>query len=280
VGLGGVFKTWFGLRNRPPQNIQNRIQSVEEARIDDNRVVYAIGDIHGMSGLLDNLLHKIIDDRETIDAKAELIFLGDMVDRGPNSQEVIDTIYKMKHGSQNLFVVHVLQGNHERMMIDFIANPEKTGAMWLRHGGDATLQSYGVHSPQQPTEKHLRYLRNEFVDRLLPEHSLWLGQLDSKFTIGDYFFCHASINARKALSEQKDEDLLWSRRFPDDEDGPQEKIIVHGHLPVTSPLIAKYHINVDTGAFATGCLTAVKLIGQQRSFLSTAKLTHSQKSKD
>jgi serine/threonine protein phosphatase 1 len=275
VGEIGLFKSWF---SKAPKAQLSFIESVEFASVDDDTVVYAIGDIHGMAGLLDDLLHKIIDDMSMLGRKAVIIFLGDMIDRGPESKRTLEVVHQLIESNSQALSVHALLGNHEKMLFEFIDKPEKAGSQWLRHGGDATLKSFGVHPPQQePNAKHLRYLRDELVGRLPPEHLHWLKTLPKQFTIGDYFFCHASINARKTLQQQSDEDLLWSRRFPGDGDGPMEKILVHGHLPVQEPLIAKYHINVDTGAYATGCLTAVKLINNQRRFLSVGKQEKLQK---
>ena len=157
------------------------------------------------------------------------------------------------------------------MLLNFISDPAKYGVFWLRNGGDATLTSYGVHSPRRPSIKQLAYLRDELVARLPVEHRQFLNQLTLKFTLGDYFFCHAGVKAGQSLDEQSDETLLWTREILDESGGPQEKIIVHGHHPVAAPEIGRYHINVDTGAYATRCLTALKLHGANREFISTQK---------
>jgi serine/threonine protein phosphatase 1 len=266
--IAGLFKSWFGRREAAQKSDLGAVESSDSARLGPNCVAYAIGDIHGMSDLLDELLQKIHDDRVNFVGDAQLIFLGDMIDRGLESRSVLETIFHLKESKQNAFNVQVLKGNHEHMLLSFIDNPEKNGKYWLQHGGVATLNSFGVHAPQQPGAKQLRYLRDEFVSRLENEKLVWLEQLPLTFTLDDYFFCHASINAAKSLQDQTDADLLWSRRFPRDSDGPMEKIIVHGHEPVPKPLIEKYHINVDTGAYVTGCLTALKLVGNQRQFIS------------
>jgi serine/threonine protein phosphatase 1 len=266
-----LFKSWF---SRKPQLITRRLESISQAKIETGQVVYAVGDVHGMPHLLEDLLKIIIEDRATHAERADILILGDMIDRGPDSARVIEMIHEFQHRQENSECVHVLMGNHEKMMIDFLKTPEKSGAFWLRHGGDTTMQSFGVHPPHQASAKQLQYLRNELVDRIPAHHIAWLENLPLQFTIGDYFFCHASINPRKSFLDQIEEDLLWSRRFPSDGDEPQEKIIVHGHLPVAEPLIANYHINVDTGAFATGNLSAVKLIGNERHFMTVSKPMH------
>jgi serine/threonine protein phosphatase 1 len=224
-----------------------------------------------MAAVLCDLIHKVREDRSSHQVTTYLIFLGDYVDRGPDSSAVVELLLGFQASQIEGQICVFLRGNHEQMLLDFISNPVKNGASWLRNGGGATLASYGVHAPSRLSAKQLTYLRDEFVARLPREHLEFFNQLTSKFTLGDYFFCHAGVNARQALDDQTDATLLWTRKTPDEDAGPQEKIIVHGHQPVAAPLMARYHINVDTGAHVTGCLTAVKLIGATRKFISTEK---------
>jgi serine/threonine protein phosphatase 1 len=161
-----------------------------------------------------------------------------------------------------------LKGNHEQMLLNFMLAPSKHGDLWFRNGGTATLASYGVFVPVKPSAKQLNYVRDEFAERMPVAHLHFLENLPSSYSVGDYFFCHAGINPEVSLDKQTDEALLWTRRQLQVSDGAQEKIIVHGHVPVASPVIENFHINVDTGAFATGCLTALKLQSASRSFIS------------
>jgi serine/threonine protein phosphatase 1 len=164
--------------------------------------------------------------------------------------------------------MRLLKGNHEQMMLAFLDNPQRAGEVWLANGGDATLQSYGVRVPRWPSKDQLKFMRNELLARMPEDHLNCFRGLQITFTAGDYFFCHARTRKGSPLAEQSERDLLWSRGDPDDMDFPQEKIIVHGHIPVIEPQMGKYHINIDTGAFVTGRLTAVRLQGSKRDFQS------------
>jgi serine/threonine protein phosphatase 1 len=249
------------------QSIQ-LFQSIDTARITDGRCVYAIGDIHGMSELWNKVLANIRSDIAEHDLQTDVIILGDFIDRGPDSRAVLDSILQSRlHANSNIQFT-MLKGNHEQMLLNFLAAPEEHGSFWLRNGGLETLQSYGVRPPEKISGKQWNFLRDEFVNCMPETHMAALEQLPSKFIVDDYFFCHASIKQGQQLGKQTDQDLLWSRNFPNDSWGPQEKIIVHGHQPVTEPLTENFHINVDTGAYATGRLTCVKLCGVERKFIS------------
>ena len=262
---------WLSRNNRDNSAKGKLLQSIDFAGLPVKSCVYAIGDIHGMAAVLRQLIDKVNEDRPSNQVTTYLIFLGDYVDRGPDSSTVVELLLGYQGSQIDGQICVFLKGNHEQMLLDFISDPAKYGALWLRNGGAATLASYGVHAPSRPSAKQLTYLRDEFVARLPRVHLQFFNQLTSKFTLGDYFFCHAGVNAGQALDEQTDDTLLWTRKTPDEDAGPQEKIIVHGHQPVAAPVIARYHINVDTGAYVTGCLTAVKLHGAKREFISTEK---------
>jgi serine/threonine protein phosphatase 1 len=263
-----VFRSWFGRSKKVQPSSAQLLQSIEFARISDGRCVYAIGDIHGMAGLCAEILASIHADVGQHGLETDIIILGDMIDRGPDSRAVLESILQFQlSASAN---ITLLKGNHEQMLLAFLSEPEEKGPFWLRNGGLETLQSYGVHPPEKINRKQWSFVRDEFVERMPASHMETLKNLPSKFTIDDYFFCHASIKEGQELGQQGDEDLLWSRRFPNDGWGPQEKIIVHGHQPVAEPLIENFHINVDTGAYATGRLTCVKLWGAERKFTSTS----------
>ncbi len=244
------------------------IASAEQACIPESICIYAMGDIHGMSGLAQSLLDKILLQIEADQRHTEIVILGDMIDRGPDSSGVLDIFLRLQNESGDQLRVRLLKGNHEQMMLAFLDNPQRTGAAWLANGGDATLRSYGVQLPQRPSRSQFRFIRDELLAKMPDEHLRCVRDMQPKFTIGDYFFCHARLRKGYSLAEQSEEDLLWSRGDPDDMDFPQEKIIVHGHIPIIEPQMGKYHINVDTGAYVTGRLTAVRLSGSKRDFCS------------
>jgi serine/threonine protein phosphatase 1 len=265
-----VLHLLFGKSKKGQLSLTQLLQSIDFASVSAGRCVYAIGDIHGMSELCEKLLKTIAQDIALHGLRSDVIVLGDMVDRGPDSRAVMEFILQAKQKSSANIQYTILKGNHEQMMLDFLAEPEQNGPFWLKNGGKATLQSYGVHPPENINRKQWNFVRDEFLARMPPHHLSTFKNLPSKLTIDDYFFCHASIKEGQGLGEQNDEDLLWSRRFPKDGWGPQEKIIVHGHQPVAEPLVETFHINVDTGAYASGRLSCVKLCGAERIFINAS----------
>ncbi|MEE2690909.1 MAG: metallophosphoesterase family protein [Pseudomonadota bacterium] len=224
--------------------------------------LYAVGDIHGCAGQLDALL-KLIEEEPAAAVEKRLIFLGDYVDRGPDSRSVIDRLVALAETQpQTVF----LKGNHEAAMLDFLDAPDAEAA-WLGWGGAETLQSYGV-SQIFSREPHL--VAEEFADRLPAPHRRFLDGLDLYRTFGDYVFVHAGLRPGVALEAQEERDLLWIRG--EFHNAPPEarpdKFVVHGHHPVRRPLDAGWRIDADTGACYGGKLTAAVLEGTERRFLS------------
>ena len=225
--------------------------------------IYAIGDIHGCADLVDELVLKIADDAGNHD-QSRIIFLGDYVDRGPDSKGVLDRLILLKEKHPNTVF---LKGNHEALMLDFLTNPDDT-MHWLDWGGEETLQSYGLRelAGRQPQE-----ISQEFAEKLPADHLTFLHSLTVTHLAGDYLFVHAGIRPGVALADQEEEDLLWIRkRFhktPAEE--RLEQTIVHGHQPVKKPMDKGWRIDVDTGACWSGKLTAVVLEGATRRFIST-----------
>jgi len=226
----------------------------------DGQLVYAIGDIHGCYRQLRELLQRIaLDAEQRADGRTpNLIFCGDYVDRGPESARVIDALCWIKrHGPYN---AHFLKGNHEQVMLNYLANPP-AAAPWLRFGGIETLQSYGVEPPPAaaPRAAHLK-ARDDLLEALPVAHLRFLEALELMVGIGDYAFVHAGIKPGRALSEQSEEDMLWIRNGFVDVETRLERIIVHGHTWVDDqPQFGPWRIGIDTGAYETGALTAVRL---------------------
>lgn len=234
------------------------------AGVPEGMRVYAVGDIHGCADLLDSLLTRIAEDDRIEPADSRLVFLGDYVDRGPDSRGVLDRLLDIR--AQRPDTVF-LKGNHEAAMLDFLAGPS-AGAAWLDWGGEETLASYGVADAarRDPAD-----LAAELKGRLPPEHLRFLKTLTLLETIGDYCFVHAGVRPGRPFEAQEEEDLLWIRS--EFHDAPSrlrpDKVIVHGHHPMKKPLDAGWRIAVDTGACFTGRLTAVVLEGRARRFLSS-----------
>jgi serine/threonine protein phosphatase 1 len=231
-------------------------------RVPDHLRVYAVGDIHGRADLLRVLLDKIQEDaaRALAGPERHVVFLGDYVDRGPNSKGVLDTLTE---GPPAGFSAHHLRGNHEDMLLTFLDNPA-SGNSWLWNGGKETLRSYGVDP-----DSDLVALRDRFAAALPPSHLAFLRTLSLREEFGDYAFVHAGVRPGVPLSEQDPEDLLWIRDEFLTSDADFGKVVVHGHTPGRQPVLAANRIGLDTGAFSSGHLSAVVLTGTTRRILST-----------
>lgn len=235
----------------------------KNASTPDGERLYAIGDIHGEATLLDQILEKV--EKDARDAKkATVVFLGDYVDRGPDSRGVIDRLIDYQKGNPT---ARFLKGNHEAVMLDFLHEPEDM-LEWLEWGGDETLRSYGVSGALSKSGEDLA---RELAKAMPAAHRTFLESLEITHRAGDYFFVHAGVRPGVALDDQDEEDLLWiRRRFHDAyEDERPDAVIVHGHHPTKKPMDAGWRIGVDTGACWSGKLTAVCLDGKKRRFLST-----------
>ena len=233
------------------------------------RLVYAVGDIHGRLDVLHALVRDIAKDvlATRPSERALLIFLGDYVDRGPDSRGVIDLLLSLK--TAPAFDVTVLKGNHEEALMQFVQDPG-FGSTWLEHGGGATLASYGVQPPSARTDAEAwAAARDAFNTALPPAHRAFYQQLDLMRVVGDYAFVHAGVRPGVALEDQAERDLLWIRHEFIRDRGPFGKVIVHGHTPSEEAQLTPYRIGIDTGAYATGVLTAVRLQGEIQSVIQT-----------
>jgi serine/threonine protein phosphatase 1 len=230
--------------------------------------VYAIGDIHGRADLLDDLLRQISDDARLAPGavRPSLVMLGDYIDRGAASREVIDHLLSIP---KYQFDLYFLRGNHESALIDFINRPE-TGPTWMTLGGAATLMSYGLRVPA-PGANALawRNAAEGLRTAMPPTHMRFLSQLRYYVRLGDYLFVHAGLRPGKSLARQRPEDLTEIREPFLNSKNRWPFMIVHGHSPTDKAARMGNRISLDTGAFATGKLSAVKLYGDQVDFFST-----------
>lgn len=239
-------------------------RSAKKSRTPDNVRIYAIGDIHGCLGLLDQLLDRIEKDIGTTSAAPWLVFLGDYIDRGPDSLGVVSRLITLRSEKPNTCF---LMGNHEQALLSFLSSPEQNED-WLHWGGDATLESYGVSGVWR---RGMTELATDLRSKLPQDHVNFFKNLELSKIVGDYFFTHAGIKPGVPIDDQKASDLLWIRQ--EFHNMPRslrpDQTIVHGHHPIKKPYDAGWRIAVDTGAFFSGKLSAVVLDGNNRRFIST-----------
>lgn len=221
--------------------------------------VYAIGDIHGRSDLLDDLAQRIEEDKASASGLAITVFLGDYVDRGPDSSGVIDRLAERDFPTEFI----ALRGNHEDVMLKFLTDATVL-ENWRNFGGLETLHSYGVDV--QPAMRGVGYehIRRSLIERMPASHKRFLLETTMSAAFGDYFFCHAGARPGVPLDQQTTRDLLWIRGEFLDFQGSWDKVVVHGHTPVAEPELLRNRINIDTGAFASSVLTALALEGAKQ----------------
>jgi len=221
--------------------------------------IFAIGDIHGCLKQLVTLQDKIFNYSQYNKEEDLLLYLGDYIDRGPSSKDVINHILQLQtEGIKSIF----LMGNHEEFMIDFLFNKINNLSNWLMNGADQTFKSYDIEVAEfikdGLEDDKIDKLRNIFLSKLMKEHVYFFNNFKLTYIMGDYLFVHAGINPEKSLSEQSEIDFLWSRSDQFfDKNFKFEKIIVHGHSPEKEVVNFPYRINVDTGSFFSGKLSCV-----------------------
>lgn len=224
--------------------------------------VYAVGDIHGRLDLLERL-HRLIrsDIADRPIAAYTVVYLGDYVDRGPASAGVIDALIARPVPG----AVHVyLKGNHEQFMLAF-ADSGAHADDWLSNGGRETLQSYGVE-----VDRHdFCATACAFRSAVPAKHMAFFDNLQYSHRIGSLFFAHAGVDPGRPLDDQRPMDLLWIRSKFLHADTGMGALVVHGHTPSSDPEVTDRRINVDTGAWHTGRLTAAVLECGRYRFLGT-----------
>lgn len=235
------------------------------------RRAYAIGDIHGRLDLLVDLLGQIEDDdRSRGAATSTIVFLGDLIDRGPNSRGVIETAMALFDSEID---VRFIAGNHEEVFLLAASGDAKATKFFTKIGGRETILSYPIAEAEYAMLDH-----NDLAQRLLTliprEHVDFLGRFDDMVTIGDYLFVHAGIRPGCALDEQRSEDLRWIRDHFLDDERDHGKVVVHGHTICDDVEIFDNRIGIDTGAYCNGRLTAIGLEGSDRWFLSAVGEEH------
>jgi serine/threonine protein phosphatase 1 len=223
-----------------------------------------VGDVHGRLDALEPLLEAIEADLAASRPRepALLVFLGDYVDRGAESKGVVDRVLALRDHPG--FELRTLKGNHEEALLQFLKDPP-FGAQWMEHGGGPTLVSYGVQPPKTRTDNDAWVTASqELAQTIPPRHLDFYQTLELMVEAGDYAFVHAGVRPGVPLAHQAERDLLWIRQEFIQETGPHPKVIVHGHTPNEEAQLTRWRLGVDTGCYATGLLTAVRLEGEDQ----------------
>lgn len=230
-----------------------------EARVAEAHRVYTVGDIHGRADLLEPLLTRIAADAEVRRDGRETrhVFLGDYIDRGDDSRQVLDRLLALRAEAGEAAVC--LKGNHEAALLEFVDDPVG-GARWLGFGGDRTLLSYGVPVPRDLSDAGALQAAGAALHAALGDHLAFLRSLPCLWRSGDYVFVHAALAPRVALEAQQESDMLWgNRRFLRQGCGLPGLRVVHGHYDDPEPVVRPERICIDTGAYYSERLTALCL---------------------
>lgn len=230
--------------------------------------VYAVGDVHGRADLLDRLVALMDQDvgQSPPETRPIVVFLGDYVDRGFQSREVIDLLLSHRLSG---YETYFLKGNHEAAMLQFMANPA-IGPRWAEFGGVETLVSYGVRPPRARTSmEEWDRACTELRASMPSEHYHFLSNLSLSVRIGDFVFVHAGMRPGRPVDQQTEHDMLWIREEFLNDPTPLDAMIVHGHTPTERPFRDHRRIGVDTGAYLSGRLTAARFERDGVEFITT-----------
>jgi serine/threonine protein phosphatase 1 len=226
---------------------------------------YAIGDVHGRRDLLEELLARIDAERSADPRSREhLILLGDLIDRGPDSRGVLDLLLERQAADPSLTI---LGGNHEAMLVAMLDGALRDLESWLHFGGEECAVSYGLDPIALLADPAGAPV---LLHAAIPEaHAALLRALPDSLRVGDVLFVHAGIRPGVTLDAQDPQDLRWIRTPFLRSTVDHGVLVVHGHTVVGEPEVHSNRIAIDTGASATGRLTALCLDGPERRFLAT-----------
>jgi len=248
AALARFIESWLPRRPSGDATVNRLTVAVAPAAI------YAIGDIHGCLDLLGELEAQIAADAANVQGECWLVTLGDAVDRGPASAQVIDHL--LRPAPAGLRRIN-LMGNHEAMMLEFLHRP-RAGSMWLQSGGIETLASYGV--PHDKLTRLDNRSAAHIVASYIPsEHFDYLSGLAVLLDTPLATLVHAGLRPGVGIAQQRDEDLLWFRDDFRSDYAEFARPVVHGHTMRDEPLVTPHRIAIDTAAVLSGRLTAVRL---------------------
>lgn len=217
---------------------------------------YVVGDVHGRLDLLDDLLRKIeLDVSASAPRKNLIVFLGDLIDRGPSSSQVVERLRTYKPRDCE---VAFLSGNHEEVLLRVLEGDTELLERWLQFGGGECLASYGLGLRTIEVLAAPQVLRR--AREVIPaEHVSFLRSFADTVTFGDYLFVHAGIKPGVSLEKQEPQDLRWIRKPFLEDKGEHFAFVVHGHTISDEVDVRTNRIGIDTGAYRTGLLSALRL---------------------
>lgn len=214
--------------------------------------VAVIGDIHGCATLTRQLIERV----NAQHPEAHLLFVGDFIDRGEESADVLKMLMDMPEAT-------CLMGNHERMCLDFLDNPEERGARWMRNGGLQTVASYGVSG----TQTELTKMRDALAVAMGDHTINWLINRPLYAQFGNLYAIHAGADPQAAIEGQGEKPLIWGHPLFRKQPRTDGQWVVHGHTIVDQPMVEQGRVSIDTGAYATGVLSAAVFAGADVAFL-------------
>ncbi|WP_166418810.1 metallophosphoesterase [Cochlodiniinecator piscidefendens] len=225
---------------------------------------YAIGDIHGCDRLLAQLLDKILHDSRGL--SHQIICVGDYVDRGEESAQVLRRLFAL-HQSEHVNLTCLI-GNHEDMMLRFIEDPESHGERWLRYGGLQTLASFGVRGAVGANKASMTALRDALKEAMGAPLIAWMQSMPTQWQSGNVAVVHAGADPQLPLRLQDPYVLKWGHPRFQQETRTDDVWVLHGHTIIDKPEATNGRIAIDTGAYATGQLTAAYIDCDTARFLS------------
>lgn len=268
-----------------------RSEEQRKPSVPNNTAVFAVGDIHGRVDLLIRMHKEILEKASELpeNTRKIVVYIGDYIDHGPHSADVIDTLIS---GALPGFESFYLLGNHELAFLSYLKG-EADFLRWTHHrpkneklpkrylistqlkrwlyeeGGLQTLASYGVQTSQSPDHEALATMRISLLRKIPTDHLGFLESLALSYSIGVFFFAHAGVDPTRALNEQNPSDLLGIQSRFLDYERPLDKIIIHGHTPYQAPCLKLNRIGIDTNAYQSGLLTGIMICPKSLRVLQT-----------
>ncbi|MGE4312664.1 MAG: metallophosphoesterase [Pseudobdellovibrionaceae bacterium] len=231
--------------------------------------IYAIGDLHGHLSALQKM-HLAIDNdmAKREEMPTTIIYLGDYIDRGPESKALVERLAMLQAQDDGINRVF-LRGNHENAFLGFLRDPMRYGLAWLKYGGIETSLSYGAKIPEGGifTPSDMEKLAAELIEKVPEHHILFMRDLLYRYELGNYLFVHAGVRPGVPLHEQDRFDLVTIREPFLSSPHDHGYRVVHGHTITPAPVVLPNRIGLDTGFYDQGVLTALRLEGNDGEIL-------------